>query len=91
MKVKVLVVQWFLTLCNPKDYSPPSSSVHGILQAKILEWVAIPFPRGHSLPKDGAQVSFIAGRFCSCLSSRQVHMCFPHGFYIGSAHTFKIF
>ena len=41
---KVIVTQLFLTLCNSKGYSPPGSSVHGILQARILEWVAIPFP-----------------------------------------------
>ena len=46
MKVKVLVTQPCLTLCDPMDYSPPGSSVHGILQARILEWVAIPFSRG---------------------------------------------
>ena len=44
--VKVLVAQWCLTLCDPVDYSPPGSSVHGILQARILEWVAIFFSRG---------------------------------------------
>ena len=43
VKVKVLVTQWCLTLCDPMDYSPPDSSVHGILQARILEWVAILF------------------------------------------------
>ena len=37
-----------LTLCDPMDCSPPGSSVHGILQARILEWVAIPFSRGSS-------------------------------------------
>ena len=39
------------TLCNSMDYSPPDSSVHGILQERILEWVAIPFSRGPSQPK----------------------------------------
>ena len=39
-----LVVQSCLTLCDPMDYSLPGSSVHGILQARILEWVAIPYP-----------------------------------------------
>ena len=43
--VCVLVTQLCLTLCDPMDYSPPGSSVHGILQARILEWVAISFPR----------------------------------------------
>ena len=45
MKVKVLVAQSCLTLCDPMDYSPPGSSVHGILQARVLEWVAISFSR----------------------------------------------
>ena len=45
---KVLVAQLCLTLCNPMDCSPPGLSVHGILQARILEWVAIPFSRGSS-------------------------------------------
>ena len=45
------------------DHSLPGSSVHGTLQARILEWVAIPFSRGSSWPKDGTQVSCIAGRF----------------------------
>ena len=50
-------------LCNPVDCSPPGSSVRGILQARILEWVAIPFSRGSSLPRDRTWVSCIAGRF----------------------------
>ena len=43
-KVKVKSLSLCPTLCDPMDYSPPSSSVHGILQARILEWVAIPTP-----------------------------------------------
>ena len=46
MKVKVLVTQLGLTLCDPMDYSPPGISVHGISEARILEWVAISFSRG---------------------------------------------
>ena len=49
--VTYLVTQSCPTLCNPVDCSPPDSSVHAILQARILEWVAIPFSRG--LPKQG--------------------------------------
>ena len=52
LKVKVLIVQSCLTLCEPADYSPPSSSVHGILEARILEWVAVSFSRGSFQPKD---------------------------------------
>ena len=47
---------------RPVDCSPPSSSVHGILQARILEWVAISFSRGSSQPRDRTQVSCIGGR-----------------------------
>ena len=50
MKVEVLVVQSCLTLCNPMDGSLPGSSVHGILQARILAWVAIPLSRDLSDP-----------------------------------------
>ena len=46
------------TLCSPMDYT-----VHGILQARILEWVAFPFPRGFSQPRDRTQVSHIVGEF----------------------------
>ena len=50
------------TVCNPMDCSPPSSSIHGIFQARIVEWVAISFSRGSSPPRDRTQVSSIAGR-----------------------------
>ena len=50
------------TFCDPMDCSPPGSSVHGILKARILEWVAIPFSRGSFQPKDQTWVSCIAGR-----------------------------
>ena len=62
VKVKVLVAQSCVTLCSPMDCSPPGSSVHGILQARILESVAIPFSRGFSGSRDQTQVSHIAGR-----------------------------
>ena len=51
------------TLCDPMDYSLPGSSVCGILQARILEWVAFLFFRGSSLPIDQTQASCIADRF----------------------------
>ena len=53
---EVKVTQLCLTVCNPMDYK-----VHGILQARILEWVAFPFPRGSSQSRDQSQVSHIAG------------------------------
>ena len=60
---KVLVTQSCLVLCNLMDSSPPGFSVHGILQARILQWVAIPFSRGSSQPRYRTQASPIAGRF----------------------------
>ena len=45
--VKVLIAQLYLTLCDPIDCSPPGSSVYGIFQARILEWVALSFSRVH--------------------------------------------
>ena len=62
-QVKVLVAQSCLTLCNPTDYSQPGSSVHGILHARILEWVAIPFSRGSSKSRDQTWVFCITSRF----------------------------
>ena len=59
-------LQSCLILCDPIDCSPPGSSVHGILQARILESVAMPSSRGSSQPRDGVHVSYI-----SCIS-RQV-------------------
>ena len=53
-KVKVLVTRSCPTLCDPMDCSPSGSSVHGILQARILEWVAIPFSR--DLPTPGIEL-----------------------------------
>ena len=52
------------TLCDPMDYSPPGSSVPGILQVKILEWVAMPYSRGSSQSRDQTCVPCMAGGFC---------------------------
>jgi len=61
LKVKVLVPQSCLTLYDITDCSPLGSSVHGILQARILEWVAIPCSSRSFSPSDRTQVSCIAG------------------------------
>ena len=61
--VCVRVVQSCPTLCDPMKCSLPGSSVHGILQAKVLEWVATAFSRESSRTRDWAQVSHIVGRF----------------------------
>ena len=73
----IRVYQSYSTLGSPKDCSPLGSSVHGILQARILEWVTIPFSRGSSQPRDQTQtqVSCIAGRLLRLLSE-------PPGKYI---------
>ena len=55
-------------LCDPMDYT-----VHGILQARILEWVAFPFSRGSSQPRDWTQVSHISGRFFSSCAIKEAH------------------
>ena len=62
-RMQVLIAQLCLTLCNPVDCSPPSFSDHGIHQARILEWVAIPFSGGFSQPRDPTWVTYFAGRF----------------------------
>ena len=59
----MLVAQSCLILCNPLDCSPPGSSVHGILQAGIPEWVSMPSSRASSQPRDQSWVSQVAGRF----------------------------
>ena len=69
--VEVLVIQSCMTLCNPMDCSPQGFSVHGILQARILEWVAIPFSRRSPWPRDQAQVPCIAGRFVIVWATRE--------------------
>ena len=58
-------------LCNPMNCSPPGSSVHGIFQARILEWIAISFSRGSFQPRDRTQVSHIAGRFFTVWATRE--------------------
>ena len=62
------LLQLCLTLCNPMDCNPPGFSVHGIFQARILEWVAISFSRGSSQPRNPTQVSCIVGRYFYHLS-----------------------
>ena len=61
--MKVLVAQSCQTLCEPMDCLPPSSFVHGILQARMLEWVAIPFSRRSSQFRDRTHISCVS---CIC-------------------------
>ena len=66
-----LVIQSCLSVCDPMGCSLPGSSVHGILQARILVWVAIPFSRESSQPRVQTQVSCIAGRFFTIWAIRE--------------------
>ena len=65
MCIHAKLLQSSLTLCDPMDYSSPGSSVHGILQVRVLEWVARLFSRGSSQPRDGTRVSYV-----SCVDRR---------------------
>ena len=69
-KKKSEVPQSCPTLCDPVDCNLPGSSIRGILQARILEWVAISFSRAFSQPKDRTQVSLIAGRCFNLWATR---------------------
>ena len=66
------VTQSCPTLCNPIDYT-----VHGILQARILEWVAYPFSRGSSWPRNQTRVSYITGRLFTSWVTREVNKLCP--------------
>ena len=69
-KVKVLAAQSCLTLYDLMDCSLPGSSVHGIFQARILDWIAVPFSRGSSQSRDQTRVSHIAGSLY-CWATRE--------------------
>ena len=70
--LKVKITQSCLTLWDPTDCSIPGSSIHGIFQARVLEWVAIPFSRGSSWPRDHTQISRIVGRAFTIWTPREV-------------------
>ena len=70
-KVKVLIAQLCLILFDPMDCSPPGSPVHGVLQARILEWVAIPFSWWSSWPSNQTWNSRITGRFFTVWATRE--------------------
>ena len=86
--VKMLVAQSCLILCDPMDYGPTGSSVHGFLQARILDWVAIPFSRISYWPRDQIWLSCICRQFLyhlSHLGSHQrilVFICFIYYTYL---------
>ena len=73
------LLQSCLTLFDPMDCSSPGPSVHGILQARILEWVAMPSSRGSSQPRDWTQVSHTAGKFFTIWTTSNI-------WYLASFH-----
>ena len=77
-KVKMLVTQLCLTLCKPMDCSLSGSSIHGILQARILDWVAISFSRVSSQPRNRTQFSCTAGRFFTNWAMREHVISFSY-------------
>ena len=68
-----LVAKLCPTLCDPMDYNLPGSSVHGISQSRILEWVAIPFSRGSSWPRDRTHISCIGRWILDCWARREAY------------------
>jgi len=72
---KCWLLSCVLTLCDPMDSSPPGFSVHRILQARILEWVTMPFSRGSSWLRLWTRVSCIAGRFFTIWATRIIYWC----------------
>ena len=73
--VSAKLLQLCLILCDPMDYSPPGSSVHGSLQARMLEWVAMPSSRGSSLARDRTCISYV-----SCIGRWVLY----HWYHLGS-------
>ena len=69
-------------LCNSIDCSPPGSTVHGILQVRILEWITMPFFRGSSQPRDWTWVSCIAGRFFTIWASWKAYYMAAVSYYL---------
>ena len=86
---KVLAAQSCPTLCDPMDWRPPGSSVHGILQARILERVAIISSRGSSRPRGWTQLSHIAGRFFTIWATRETHYIYIYIYYIYTAGSYR--
>ena len=86
--VCVLVAQSCPTHCHSMDCSPPGSFVHGIFQARILEWVAISFSRGSSQLRDQTWVSCIAGRFFTICKTLTKVSCFWFSVITHTVHKY---
>ena len=84
-----LVAQLCLALWDPMNWSPPDSSVYVILQARILEWVAMPSSRGSSQPRAQTQVSCTAGGFFTIWATRETLLDFLHAPHISLHLTHK--
>ena len=76
-------------LCDPMDCSPPDASVRGILQARILEWVAVPSSRGSSPPRDWTRVSCTAGRSFTMWATREAQT--PSGLWLTILEPYSSF
>ena len=74
-----IVPQSCLTLCNPMDYSSPGSSVHGIFQERILEWVAVSYSRGSPQPRDRTCISCVGRRIPYLWAIRETQSGFAVG------------
>ena len=77
--------------CDSMDCNPPGSSVHGILQSRILEWVAIPFSRGSSWPRDLTELFYIAGIFFNFWVTRETPLTalFRYHWYIIASQIYN--
>ena len=75
-------LQLCLILCDPMDCSPPGSSDHGILQARILEWVAISFSRVSSWPRDWTHISYISSCTARQVLNHKHHLGSPVGMWL---------
>ena len=88
VKVKVLVAQSCPAFGNLMDYNPPGSSVHRILQVRILEWVAISICKGSSQPRDQTRVSCLTGVFFNIWATRETMDCSIPGFSV--RHSLRV-
>ena len=71
----MLVAQLCPTLCDPMDCSPPGSSIHGIIRARVLEWIVIPFSKASFWPRGRIWVSCITYGFFTIWATREIHIC----------------
>ena len=85
------VAQLCPTFCDPVDCSLSGSSVHGIFQARVLEWIAISFSRGSARPRNRTRVSWIAGRRFTVLATREALKLYTYIIYMYNIHTICIY